>query len=313
MNKQPLVSIIIPIFKVEQYLRPCVDSVINQTYKNLEIILVDDGSPDKCPEICDDYATKDQRIKVIHKRNGGLSDARNSGIEMANGNYLSFVDSDDIIHNQMIEMLMKPLLEDVDLKISACQLVRFSEDIIIPYCEVIHFSTIDYNEFLTKPLYMVAVGKVYKKNLFNDIKYPIGRVHEDEFTTYKICYLAKKIAYTESQFYFYRQREGSIMTTMTINRFVDIHDALKGQVDFFLEHHENQMYYQFLIRYVLAYNNRKHLKKTLEGSKNILALWKTDLEKYPLHCLTFRQKINFIMYFRFPRFRELLSKLVKKK
>ena len=103
------------------------------------------------------------------------------------------------------------------------------------------------------------------------------------------------------------------MTTMTINRFVDIHDALKGQVDFFLEHHENQMYYQFLIRYVLAYNNRKHLKKTLEGSKNILALWKTDLEKYPLHCLTFRQKINFIMYFRFPRFRELLSKLVKKK
>ena len=308
MNEQPLVSIIIPIYKVEQYLRPCLDSVISQTYKNLEIILVDDGSPDKCPEICDEYAKKDSRIKVIHKPNGGLSDARNSGIVIATGEYLSFVDSDDMIHHRMIEILMTPLIEDVNLKMSACQLVKFYEDKLIPECEIVEFSNLDCDVFLTKPLYMVSVCKVYKKTLFDDIKFPIDRYHEDEFITYKVCYLAKKIAYTESQLYFYRQREGSIMDTMTVKRLVDTHDALKERLDFFLTHNELSLYSTFLLQFVIAYNSRKKYKKLLKGSREILALWKSDLKHCPLKSLSFRQKINYILYFRFPHIRHFLSK-----
>ena len=106
-SNEPLISVIIPVYKVEKYLNKCVDSVLNQTYKNLEIILVDDGSPDKCPEICDEYAKKDDRIKIIHKQNGGLSDARNVGIEKSTGEYITFIDSDDYVDSNYIEQLYK--------------------------------------------------------------------------------------------------------------------------------------------------------------------------------------------------------------
>ena len=101
----PLISIIIPVYKVEQYLKECIDSIINQTYMNLEIVIVDDGSPDNCPLICDQYAALDKRIKVIHKKNGGLSDARNAGLNIITGDYVTFVDSDDVIHPEMINIL----------------------------------------------------------------------------------------------------------------------------------------------------------------------------------------------------------------
>ena len=127
MINNPLVSVIIPIYKVEPYLRECVESVINQTYKNLEIILVDDGSPDNCPKICEEYALQDSRIKVIHKENGGLSDARNAGMKIATADYWSFVDSDDVCHPQMIEVLMEPLIEDKGLKMSACTYTKNSD------------------------------------------------------------------------------------------------------------------------------------------------------------------------------------------
>ncbi len=105
MSDNPLISVVIPVYKVEKYLRECVDSVINQTYKNLDIILVDDGSPDKCPAICDEYAEKDTRVRVIHRKNGGLSAARNSGIDIARGEYITFIDSDDYVSRVYVEQL----------------------------------------------------------------------------------------------------------------------------------------------------------------------------------------------------------------
>ena len=115
---QPLVSIIVPIYKVEPYLRRCLDSIVNQSYTNLEIILVDDGSPDNCPQICDEYASKDNRIKVIHKKNGGLSDARNAGLDICKGEYISFVDSDDWVDEKYIETLLDlAIKENVDIAI----------------------------------------------------------------------------------------------------------------------------------------------------------------------------------------------------
>lgn len=107
----PLISVIVPIYNVEKYLVRCVDSIVNQTYKNLEIILVDDGSPDRCPQMCDDYAEKDSRIKVVHKKNGGLSDARNAGMAVATGEYISFIDSDDWIETSMFELLLNNIFQ----------------------------------------------------------------------------------------------------------------------------------------------------------------------------------------------------------
>ena len=123
----PLISVIVPIYNVEKYLDRCVDSIINQTYKNLEIILVDDGSPDNCPQMCDDYAKKDSRIKVVHKENGGLSDARNVGMEVATGEYVSFIDSDDYISLDFYETLLETIVDN-DSDIVECGVVKFYED-----------------------------------------------------------------------------------------------------------------------------------------------------------------------------------------
>ena len=122
-----LISVIVPIYNVEKYLQKCVDSIINQTYKNLEIILVDDGSPDNCPKMCDDYAEKDSRIKVVHKENGGLSDARNVGMEVATGEYVSFIDSDDYISLDFYETLLETIVDN-DSDVVECGVVKFYEN-----------------------------------------------------------------------------------------------------------------------------------------------------------------------------------------
>ena len=231
MSDQPLVSVIIPIYKVEPYIHECVESVINQTYKNLEIILVDDGSPDNCPKICDEYALKDSRIKVIHKENGGLSDARNAGMKIATADYWSFVDSDDVCHPQMIEVLMKPILEDNGLKMSTCTHTKTIEkwndkfEYTVKKMSALDYMRVDY--------YMVAWGKIYHKSLFNGIEYPKGRLHEDEFTTYKLAYYSGNVGYVDLPYYFYRQREGSIMGQASPKKVADCYVALWERMDFF--------------------------------------------------------------------------------
>lgn len=123
----PLISVIVPIYNVEKYLARCVDSIVNQTYKNLEIILVDDGSPDRCPKMCDDYAEKDSRIKVVHKKNGGLSDARNAGMAVATGEYISFIDSDDYVSDDFFECLLDVMNKE-NSDIAECSVVKLYED-----------------------------------------------------------------------------------------------------------------------------------------------------------------------------------------
>ncbi|MBR4677177.1 MAG: glycosyltransferase [Bacteroidales bacterium] len=233
MINNPLVSVIIPIYKVEPYLRECVESVINQTYKNLEIILVDDGSPDNCPKICEEYALQDSRIKVIHKENGGLSDARNAGMKIATADYWSFVDSDDVCHPQMIEVLMEPLIEDKGLKMSACTYTKNSDK----WNENFNNSAqkISALDYMSIDFWTVAWGKIYHKSLFYDIEYPKGRLHEDEFTTYKLAYNSGKVGYVDSPYYYYRQREDSITGTPSIKGIADEFIAHWERLDFFEE------------------------------------------------------------------------------
>ena len=189
MNR--LVSVIVPIYKVEQYLTHCVNTIVNQSYSNLEIILVDDGSPDNCGKMCDEFASQDSRIKVIHKQNGGLSDARNAGIDVATGDYITFVDSDDYVMPNMIESLMKVIV-NANADIVQCNYIRSKNDFIgEPQHEssqsdkfTVYFEDKMSAYLKDNKINTVVWGKIYKRSLFNEIRNPVGRLHEDVFTTY---------------------------------------------------------------------------------------------------------------------------------
>lgn len=214
MIKYELISVIIPVYKVECYLSKCVESIINQTYKNIEIILVDDGSPDNCGRICDEYALKDNRIKVIHTKNGGVSSARNAGIDASTGSFITFVDSDDYISQNYIETLYKNLTE-TNSEISVVDHTEifdgneFSKDVSAGVITV--FSQHDFIvQLLNKAIICSCWGKLYKRDLFDDIRFPLGRVNaEDAWVLYKLCFKSSRIVYDDTISYYYLIREGS--------------------------------------------------------------------------------------------------------
>lgn len=234
------ISVIIPVYKVEKYLNRCINSVVNQTYKNLEIILVDDGSHDNCPKICDDWAKKDDRIIVVHKKNGGLSDARNKGIDIASGTYICFVDSDDYISENMIEKLYNALTE-ANAEISICNFryvdeygndctdkKLFSNDNLPITDNVLSsFDILADKMFEPKNWYwVVAWNKLYKKELFDDIRYPVGKIHEDEYVIHSLLIKCNRVACVSDMLYYYVQRNDSIMKSTKINpRRIDYIEA----------------------------------------------------------------------------------------
>lgn len=182
----PLISIIVPIYKVEPYLRQCLDSIVNQTYVNLEIILVDDGSPDECPKICDEYANKDKRIEVIHKENGGLSDARNAGLDICKGEYIYFLDSDDYIGNDTISILYQYLQKNKQYAIAIGYFTAFCDGVHKPYRKDWLFNQprpIDSTEFTERMLMeksnFASTAKLYKRELFENLRFQKGTKNED--------------------------------------------------------------------------------------------------------------------------------------
>lgn len=216
------ISVIVPVYRVERYLERCVRSICQQTYPSLEIILVDDGSPDRCPDFCDTYARQDPRIHVIHKQNGGLSDARNAGMDIATGQYLAFVDSDDWIDPLMIELL-HTLCKKYDAQISECSYRNIYKKEIREETscsgKVIEATpaqaiegNLDWQYF--KP---VAWNKLYRADIAHFIRYPVGKLHEDEFTTHKFYLASKKIVYADVSAYNYDHcREDSITAKFTL-------------------------------------------------------------------------------------------------
>lgn len=216
MKQSELISVIVPVYKVEPYLDKCISSIVNQTYKNLEIILVDDGSPDNCPAMCDAWAEKDCRIRVIHKTNGGLSDARNAGMAVATGELMAFVDSDDWIAPDMYEHLYQRLTENGS-DIAACGVQMVWENKISPHMLTRKGSCILSREeamqaiieesWLKQPVWY----KLYKSELVRDILFPVGKYHEDVFWSYQAVGIAKKVSVSDHIGYYYLQRGGSIM------------------------------------------------------------------------------------------------------
>lgn len=224
----PLVSIVVPVYNVEAYLEKCIDSIVNQTYKNFEIFLVDDGSTDASSSICDAYAERDGRISVIHKKNGGLSDARNAGIEVARGDFILFVDSDDYIEVDTVDYLLGLALKNcAEIVVASHKIVYGDEQIkqrkndlydSVQVLTPIHA----FNDALYgKKLSLHAWGKLYRRSLFNDVRFPKGRLYEDAGTTYKIIEKSQRVIVSSAKKYYYLQRRGSIINSGFYPRMMD--------------------------------------------------------------------------------------------
>lgn len=235
-----LISIIIPVYKVEKYLSRCLDSIVNQTYRNLEIILIDDGSPDKCPSICDEYAYRDERIKVVHKRNEGLAEVRNVGLAVATGDYVTFVDSDDFVSPNYVELLYNGVVAcGADVSVVSCR--RFSEsDSFDVVCENSNFYEISlknaiqtYASLNPDITFITAWGKLYKKSLFAGLSYPKGKLYEDSFTTYKLLHRSSKIVFSNAVCYYYFVREDSITGLKFSEKNIQAVDALSESISYF--------------------------------------------------------------------------------
>ena len=274
-----LISVIVPIYNVENYLRQCLDSILEQTFHNLEIILVNDGSTDGSGQICQEYLKKDSRITYFEKENGGLSDARNYGIERAQGEYLTFIDSDDWVTNTYIEELYIKL-QHYNADISISNYFYFQESNATFYKHVFEHWEKEYDsKYLLEHYFDIqcgdfflstAWGKLYKKYLFEYLRFAKGMTSEDAALTYKVYDLADKIVYFHKDSYCYRQREGSISNCPTINSIEDsIRLSLERITLLSLKGYDTSSYL-------------KHFQELLELNEyNMRAVWgMSDTETY---------------------------------
>lgn len=234
-----LISVIVPVYKVEEYIYRCVYSILAQSFKDFELILVDDSSPDNCGKICDEYAQKDKRITVIHKENGGLSDARNTGIDWAlknsNSNWITFIDSDDWIHVDYLKLLYNAVKEN-NVDISVCGYVSTTgeDDLHTKNSEINTLLCTPEDFFINNSINAVVTwGKLYKKSLWNDIRYPYGKIHEDEFTTHKLLFKCSQIAFVDAVLYYYYTNFNGIMGKRWTPKRLEALDAIESRMLFF--------------------------------------------------------------------------------
>ena len=232
----PKISVIVPVYKAEPYIHRCVDSILSQTYRDFDLILVDDGSPDRCGAICDTYARSDSRIHVIHQPNGGLSAARNAGIDWAYANsaseWLTFVDSDDYLHPTMFEALLNAA-ESYSAHISVCGYAEtHGESLeIADHSVSIWTPQAFYRERNVNAT--VAWGKLYHKACFKEIRYPVGKIHEDEYVTYRILFTQEKLAFIDAPLYGYFINEAGITKSIWNPKRMDVFEAFEEQISYF--------------------------------------------------------------------------------
>ncbi len=287
----PLISVIVPVYKVKPYLCRCVDSILAQTFTDFELILVDDGSPDNCGAICDEYAQKDARVHVIHQANGGLSAARNAGIDWvfacSDSRWLTFVDSDDWVHPQMLEWLYYAVLE-YNVKVSICGYEETGEDNQWTNADVAQVKLWPVEQFYVERNVnaTVAWGKLYARECFADIRYPIGKICEDEYVTYRILFQFEKIAVIDMPMYaYFVNPEGTMRSEWTIKR-LDGLQAYDEQIKFLKKNRYHDAYRKKVQSFVFylhsQYQNanmiadkkkRKHTQRLLRNQLKRVLIW----------------------------------------
>ena len=312
------ISIIVPIYNVEKYLDECLNSIVNQSYTNLEIVLVDDGSPDNCPKMCDEWAKKDNRIIVIHKENGGLSDARNAGLNAITGDYFVFVDSDDFVHKDYIKIL-KDGIDKYNADICIASHIRFlnsvtQEEIDSNY--ELHDSLQAYFRLANwHKDYVVAWSKMYKTNIFRDLQFKKGKINEDEFYITEVYYKTDKIVYTPAKIYFYRENPNSITGKSFTPKNINSLESLEFRDDFFVKNNftqflrNNRMSLLFLnATLYFDAKNAGYKKEAKELRKNYKKWYKVDKSKFPK-----KDKQRFWLFRYFPWLYALLYELNRRR
>lgn len=323
MDNKNLISIIVPIYGVEQYLKRCVDSLVNQTYRNLEIILVDDGSPDKCGEICDEYAKKDERIVVIHKPNGGLADARNSGIKSATGEYLMFIDSDDWIELDTCEIIInEAILHKAEIVVFEFNLVYDNGKKVKRHSGIVS-TTPTKEECIRSLIYKIpesgifnnVCNKLFARRLFADIRFPCGKVAEDHGVIYKLIHNAETVCVVDRCFYNYYKRDGSI----SFNEFYP--KIINDRFDFAVERlNFLEKFYPQLVKYQIArmlgdayislaiLNNNDNCSSLKESISNFAKKYSNQEKSY----VKFSRRIS-LHYYCYPLFWLYVNLFIKKR
>lgn len=258
------ISVIVPVYNVEAYLSRCVESILGQSFSDLELVLVDDGSPDRCGEICDMYARQDTRVHVIHRNNGGLSAARNSGIDWvmahSESQWITFVDSDDWLERSFL-LNLYTAVQETGCTLSACE-YYITQGEIKQSENITHAQVMTADEYYCKDgihAAAVACAKLYQKSLFQSIRYPLGKLHEDEFVTYRMVYAAEKVAYLSEALYAYYQNPEGIMLSKWNPRRLHILEATQQQLEYARETGNDMLLRKASLQYILSCHD--HLQK----------------------------------------------------
>lgn len=288
-----MISVVIPVYNVERYIRQCLESVINQTYRNLQIIIVDDGSTDKSGEICDEYAARDDRVTVIHQENAGAGAAKNTGLDMASGEYLAIIDSDDYIEENMYEIMLQRLKDNnadvvqclfdnvfVNAKVSRSFSFNYNSNRIIKSKNYLYEMLYDWK-------YAVFWNKLFRKSLLQDVRFPVGRKIDDEFFTYKLICNAKKIININDCLYHYRMRKSSVMND-------NCNILVRDRIDCFEERYK-YISYRYPGLGICFYN---HLSEYLVGlkkdtdDKELLKTLEKQILLYPCKDMKIYERVN---------------------
>lgn len=276
-----LISVIIPVYNVEKYIRKCLESIMNQTYKNIEIILVNDGSTDNSGSICDDWACKDSRIKVIHKQNGGLSSARNEGLKSANGDFVTFIDSDDwVVTSYLEEMLLCQQKYDADI----VQCNRWFEDERCKKTEKVYvWNNIDAVNALWGEYYIPTVNstcKLIRRMLFDNLRFTEGMIHEDEMIAHRLLYSINKMAFMDKAMYCVVRNPQSITRTAYSLKNLDILKAYEDRLSFFRELKEDKIYARAFYLYIIEISRHiRKVKENIESEKEVIKQLKQKYRK----------------------------------
>jgi glycosyltransferase involved in cell wall biosynthesis len=292
----PKISIIVPVYNVEKFIHDCIESILSQTFTDFELILVNDGSTDQSGTICDEYEAKDERVKVIHKENGGQSSARNRGIEAARGDLLGFVDSDDWIHKEMFEILYKKLIE-TNSDITACNLMQYNKD------SSGHLYSSNTNDelfnrdaamrelYLNERLTFSPCNKLYKKELLEEIRFKEGYILEDMDFAYRIIHQVDRVYYTGKALYYYRYNEKSTMRKAFSKKRLDEFDVRKNMYLFYREHYQeiaDEVYAEWFLTGLMLYINiEKYFQNEKAQYKYLL-----NMDRKALTTLVLKKNYN---------------------
>lgn len=316
----PKISVIVPVYNGEKFIEKCLNSILNQTYENLEIIVINDGSEDKSPELCNSYAKKDCRVRVVHQKNAGLSSVRNKGLQLAKGGLIGFVDQDDFIHPKMYELLLTNLI-DCDADISICDYSKIYDCSYNNYLSknldkqnIYTYSRLEALKNLLNKNYLTTVvpwNKIYKKELFKNVRYPVGKTADDEFVIHHIIQSANKIVYTDLVLYYYFHNTNSITNKQFNLSRLDGLTAIKDRIKLFQEQKYDDLLplslyiylhliikNYFLVKMHLPYENKVLKKLKLEFNicykNNIGLISKENRKEFTLFYINANLYLFFI-------------------